>query len=733
MVKWKDYFTGAVYTFDTKWIQEVRSHLAGLLTCRLKAADGIKEQADMAASFWSDDYYSLVFPLRFGKKVEGSTVKGKQLFSTPNPVLQPGPLRSTFLDEDKLPPILPADQSKEGYELLADFVVLRTAVLNVLLRQNGVNEEDLHALRLAFLIEPLMDEMVNLSLPERVRDVIAYLRGDSSSLMEGMDADLVQSIWNLPKGSNNLSGKVTVVHGQVQRIKQYVFETPGLNEIRGASELLEGLMRKLAREVGSEIGPEVMLRAAGSVISFLAPIPEDEKGISWRERIIYLFAEATGTAFITSVAERVDVSNLIENYRGVMSDIYWKLDIERENTLPPNLELLPFEERCSLCERRAAEGFYHSPEGDDLPVCCVCLTKREAGKEARFNLTRGILCLTSESLPIIERGKDAYPQSLNDLTPEGARRRRVAVIYGDGNNFGAISNYKLTRLPESIQWTRRVNHTAQAATGLGLMGALADFFTKENETVIPFQILALGGEDISLFTRGEIGMEFAEQFLRLTDMEFTPGTSEPEGRLSFSLGVLVTDEKSPVWRSIEFVEKDLLPSAKRAVKADSNGASVGKVSYVITDSADQIPWDLDDYWNSYIKESDLYPLALTLRPFTALELDYFLKVVGKIKESKLSAGFRRLAQVFLETTPCTAVLHYLNSKVREKEGKKNVPFDILDGSVTDAPQSLKGLNYPLTFVKERYFPGEEVSRVSWATPLVDLFELLKITELKTTE
>ena len=273
-----------------------------------------------------------------------------------------------------------------------------------------------------------------------------------------------------------------------------------------------------------------------------------------------------------------------------------------------------------------------------------------------------------------------------------------------------------------------MNHAAQAATGLGLMGALADFFTKENETKIPFQILALGGEDISLFTRGEIGMVFAEQFLRLTDMEFTPGASEPDGRLSFSLGVLVTDEKSPVWRSIEFVENDLLPSAKRAVKADSNGASTGKVSYVITDSADQIPWDLDNYWNSYIKESDLYPLALTLRPFTALELDYFIKVVKKIKDSKQSGGFRGLAQVFLETTPCTAVLHYLNSKVREKEGKKNVPFDILDGSVKDAPQSMEGLGYPLAFVKDRYFPGEKVAHVSWATPLVDLFELLKITD-----
>ena len=99
------------------------------------------------------------------------------------------------------------------------------------------------------------------------------------------------------------------------------------------------------------------------------------------------------------------------------------------------------------------------------------------------------------------------------------------------------------------------------------------------------------------------------------------------------------------------MENDLLPSAKRAVKADSKGASLGKVSYVITDSADQIPWDLDEYWYSYIKESDLYPLALTLRPFTASELDYLLKLVKKIKDSGQSAGFRRLARFSWKQRP----------------------------------------------------------------------------------
>ncbi|MDR9755829.1 MAG: hypothetical protein RJR35_03650 [Thermoanaerobacterales bacterium] len=93
-----------------------------------------------------------------------------------------------------------------------------------------------------------MDEMANISLAARVRDVISFLRGNSSSLpLEGLDADLIQSIWQLPKESEKLSGKVTVVLGQVQRIKQYVFETSGLNEIRGASALLGASGEKTGR------------------------------------------------------------------------------------------------------------------------------------------------------------------------------------------------------------------------------------------------------------------------------------------------------------------------------------------------------------------------------------------------------------------------------------------------------------------------------------------------------
>jgi len=70
MVKWKDYFTGAVYTLDTNWIQEVRRHLAELLTRSLKKDDDIKKQADNAATFWSNDYYSLVFLCASVKKLK---------------------------------------------------------------------------------------------------------------------------------------------------------------------------------------------------------------------------------------------------------------------------------------------------------------------------------------------------------------------------------------------------------------------------------------------------------------------------------------------------------------------------------------------------------------------------------------------------------------------------------------------------------------------------------------
>jgi len=90
------------------------------------------------------------------------------------------------------------------------------------------------------------------------------------------------------------------------------------------------------------------------------------------ERIIHLFAEATGTAFITSVAEEVNLSEFIGNYQVVMRNIYQQLETKRENALPPHLEVLPFEERCSLCESGQPKVFMNLQKG--LSTCLSCLS-----------------------------------------------------------------------------------------------------------------------------------------------------------------------------------------------------------------------------------------------------------------------------------------------------------------------------------------------------------------------
>ena len=48
MVKWKDYFTGAVYTLDTNWIQEVQKTSSRVAYPKFKKDDDIKKQADNA-------------------------------------------------------------------------------------------------------------------------------------------------------------------------------------------------------------------------------------------------------------------------------------------------------------------------------------------------------------------------------------------------------------------------------------------------------------------------------------------------------------------------------------------------------------------------------------------------------------------------------------------------------------------------------------------------------------
>ena len=742
MVQFCDAFTGTVYHMGDRWLKAARETVASLLKAQIEKAHGdLEKNTRYVASFWREDYYSMVFPLRFC--IQKEPLKFQKVFhdSTTEAIdleasLEQG-FRTGFLKGGPLPLILPAVEEGETGDLLADRLLLQAAMANLLLRQRSAPQEAVNAVRLAFLTYPLLEHL-EASLPEEAVQIARFLEEEKDSPPYNLDPELLLLI---RKGEFPDDISVGLAQVAVQRIKRYVFESPGLNEIRGASTLLDDLTEQAEELVFKELGPEVILRAVGSTIVFLAP--DKDKAGELAERIQEGFYRATGAAFVAAAWREVRVKDLLENYQRVMEELQEALEADRARGEIPLTETLPFEARCRFCRTRPAEGWTDLPDELNAPVCRVCITKRRLGVQERSTKMEKILewaGLGKEELPRIGVShKDWFPTAIGRVTaeegfiPDDARRALLATIYGDGNNFGAVGQ-KIKSIAMGLQWTQRVKWVTRAATAIALAQATketADCRGKGPLPRLPFQVLALGGDDLSILAWAPVGVRFARHFLEMIDLEFGQCSGRPLADIGFSLGILVADAKAPVRRTVEFAEEQLLKWAKRAFR--NNPGKKSNVAMLLALTPEQIPTDLRAYReNMYIRKGSWKDICLTLRPFTAGELESLLeKAEMLLKEGK--GPFQRIVEAFVRFPPLVAMLFYLYQRGRigrreAGEGKSWIEkLELLRGAPAGFPRFPAAEVERLPFGEREEKPGEATRKVLFS-PLWDVLELIKILE-----
>ncbi len=753
MLKFLDRFTGTVYEIGPQWMQKVRGEVAARIRAQL--GEGLRTSADAVARFWSDEYYAALFPLRFGLSEDEHGLLGhRDLYPGSDPInletRVEQPLRWQFQDGNGLPPLLPAVMEGETSELLADRVLSRTALANVILRQRGVAPEALHAVRLAFLTYPLLNELEDaLSRWPDLLTIARFLAGrDGGDLPWGLEERLLAA---LRDGSPPPEVTVYLVLVAAQRIKRYVFETPGLNEIRGASTLLDALVEAGEKVVGQEIGPEVVLRAVGSTLLFLAPTPQDEHGHPWDERLRRAFYTATGTAFVAATTVEVPARHLLDDYQEAIGRAYRGIREDRAKARLPVWETLPFEARCELCRARPAEGWVDLAGGEVAPVCRPCWTKRQQGRDERRGMVREMLrwvgIQAGRDLPKLGvQSRGWMAQSIGPASQEGfipdegkakARRALLATVYGDGNNFGAVGQ-RLSSLAMGLQWTRRVERATKAAAALALARATQETawgrgWRPGGDPVLPrlpFQVLALGGDDLSLLAWGPVGIRFAHHFLAMMDLEFQRG-SEPEPAsqpIAFSLGILVADYKTAVRRTVDFAEDELMGWAKRAFR--ESGLQQGNVALLLAASPEQIPTDLESYRaRMYLRSGESIRLCLTLRPFTGEELGFLLDKAEELRRRGHLGRLHRLVASLVTSPPLVGMLHYLYQRARSGDGEGSWMRSLEEGPL---PPSLEGLqgHYPAAVLNGRHPFGlaAQSDGEVWFSPLWDLLEIVKVLE-----
>ncbi|MGH7450636.1 MAG: Cas10/Cmr2 second palm domain-containing protein, partial [bacterium] len=304
-----------------------------------------------------------------------------------------------------------------------------------------------------------------------------------------------------------------LVSFDTDRIKNYIFATNSLKEIRGASALLVEQDGK--REKPSEFS-NLIYAGGGGGASFVDSQADAEKLVRQIERD---FREATKTATITAVALPPSVNEASSWFGRRMSDA--GKELQRQKSRKGELGLLPvapYMRLCDSCGYQPAERRLDGkidPAGDLL--CESCARKRERGKQMRWEeFEQGFV---QDFRNFVEQpGKSkkwanaALPCDLNalgDLDESGY----VGFVIMDGNRMGKLLD--LMAKPEN--YTEFSKNLADLLKNS--VFKILEEGTKPVRKTLPFEIVLIGGDDVMLFTTASFAVPFALKVLQRFEHE----------------------------------------------------------------------------------------------------------------------------------------------------------------------------------------------------------------------
>ncbi len=533
---------------------------------------------------------------------------------------------------------------------------------------------------------------------------------------------------------------VRLLLGDVDAIKTFVYETSALPEIRGGSEILTELEEEI-RELFPQNAPEKDLIYCGGG-GFLAVVPAGEADRLKRE-IERLYLERTKTATITVVAsdpmDRADLERGIFPHdertlnqlqgRGIAQDLLFshfdaivtnradrknfgelvaqltgKLqEAKRRKERAPFYETLPIHQRCQSCGKRAAEERDEAREPAEW-LCGLCSMKRRKGRGGKREFLLRFRKWVRE-----KKGVEIIGKTPQDLDALAAGEGRIALLYADGNNMG-----DLLQRAKSLQEYRDISTALSTATEEALFAALWETFGSERlaRNTLPFEIIALGGDDVVVIVPASAGWALAVNLLRgfesHTEIQKLQAAFGGRGtRLTTSAGLAIADVKYPI-RFLFDLAEGLLKEAKRLAREKRTGTlcHLWLRAPVISEEAKVILKAL------YAR--DEAARHLTARPYTVAQAERLSALARKLSHSP--AAQRRTLAESLEKGVHVSLNYALYQVARSKEHKEDLRAayeelgELVDGG-TPAPEGF--------WFWRRNAGG-------WQTALLDVLELIEL-------
>ncbi|MGD0954113.1 MAG: hypothetical protein ABR985_17265 [Methanotrichaceae archaeon] len=540
----------------------------------------------------------------------------------------------------------------------------------------------------------------------------------------------------------------TLLSGDVDAIKEFVFETSFLPQIRGGSQLLIDCENAVKEYVQDAKGGEIIYCNGGS---FLISMPSGEIARA-KHDIEQIYLKNTYLATVTIASEQESLlpgkispwdpetsgrlgpwasriwmagthQKYQENSFGLKSSfLSMKVrEHKQQKRIAPFVEALPFGDRCDCCGKRmASEKIPLKKQGetevkDILKVCGVCHHKHERGRSGDYR-TRGKFNedfhnFVKDKIPI----RSVQPSDLDDLV-QSASRDYLAFIYADGNNIGDLLSQA-----NSEEDYKAISGGLFEGTRDSLFGALSNVcgpaLMKDGSW--PFEIINVGGDDVTLLIQAgyawEVAIQFLENFGKTIPacIEKKLGHFSSDWQITASCGISVANKSFP----IRFLQRLAEGSLKRAKKkAKENGKVLNSAIDFLWLPNPVISENIESLSGYYHRNDRL----LTARPYTLDEAKCLQDLASNARD-QIPSTQRHLwgEAVDRGINSSRNAIFYNIARMSDENKRKAMEEFLAKITALIAPGSLQNSNSLWAF---REYGGKSY----YCTALLDVLELAEL-------
>ena len=479
------------------------------------------------------------------------------------------------------------------------------------------------------------------------------------------------------------------------RIKEYVFGTGSLKEIRGASALLDQLNRQTMPDI---VGGELIYANGGAGL-FIVSESDPEDVIRQVQRC---YRQSTySAATITGVS--VPLPEHKQELHHELALLRHRLHLAKlvngaSGEYPLTHSLLRF---CESCGVR-----YAQKESDDNDLICQsCLRKRTEGQRIRNSPDesglwgRLIQQLEQQEYPVTGYRRPEDFGALGDLS---SPQNYMGIIYADGDGMGRIIE-TLKTLDKYKQFAEAVDDAIYQSVS----DAISVHLQPDKGSTWPFDILLLGGDDLVMVTRAQSAIEVALHIVERFPQRTQEMWEEP---LYLSASVTLAHVKYPISSLIHLAESGLKFAKQQAARRRSMGEKLdgGLLNFLVVTSANHL--DFKEYYEQALQqETGNETLYRTQRPYSISDMRTLLKQIKKLKEEGVSRGKLEQLRGAAFMSRKQGTLEGMMAVLRLRDSRQRKALLTLAG---DKP------------AEQVYLPWTQRCDNEWSTPFVDIAELI---------